>query len=77
MKTPASSSTVSGRWSRRLNRWLDPEGPYHLERDDASPACGARYRSMEGPTAGRRTRGECCQRCLAIHDKRNRDSGLK
>ena len=60
--------TVQGRWSRRLNRWLDPEGPFHLERDDASPSCGASYRSMEGPHR-QPTRGECCKRCLKIHDK--------
>lgn len=67
---------MSGRWSRRLNRWLDPEGPFHLERDDASPACGASYRSMEGPHR-QPHRHECCRNCLAIHDKRTRASKPK
>lgn len=69
MKNIDLGAPVFGRWSRRLNRWLDPEGPYHLERDDASPSCGAHYRSMEGPISGQRTRRECCRRCLAVYDR--------
>lgn len=66
--TTATAETVTGRWSRRMDRWHDEQGPFHRQRDDGSPACGASFLYMAGPHRDQPARAQCCKRCLKGYD---------
>lgn len=37
------------KWGRLINNVRDEIGPFHLLREDGSPACGASYFTSTGP----------------------------
>lgn len=59
-------SLIDQPWGRRLDRWHDEQGPFHLLRDDGSPACGASYHTTTGPYPRVPSEHEKCRRCKRI-----------
>lgn len=56
-------------WGRRLDKWHDEKGPFHLLTASNAPACGASFYSMTGAHP-HVTEHQKCKRCLAITRKK-------
>ena len=56
-------------WGKRLNRWHDEVGPFHLLREDGSPACGCSYFATTGPYPDQTHVTATCGNCGKIAAK--------